>query len=188
MSNWLYQMCQSPQIVAVFLTAAIAAVVRWLQPQAKVVWGASHGFVFNITQQGNPPGPISQVYTGTAFVQNVGKGTAENIEIVLNYRPQHFQVWPALNYTTALNAENHFIINIANLGPKEFTTIEMLSANIDNPATLRVRTTHGDAKHVNIAPTRIQPKSLLFGFGVLLLMGLFCILYFSIMIFRHFVP
>lgn len=83
MKGWLIETLKSPEIIAVLLTAFIAAIARFLQPAARVIWGTSHGFTFVVPGQGTAPNPLSfPLYTGTVFVQNMGRHVAEGIEIV----------------------------------------------------------------------------------------------------------
>jgi hypothetical protein len=115
MTPWLLQTIKSPEFVSVVLTLAVGAIGAYLSPTARVVWGISHGFTFLVPTQGNQPsGPI-RVNTGSVFVQNLGRKTAENIEVILNFQPQHFEVWPVLNYETARTPDGHFIVKINNL-------------------------------------------------------------------------
>jgi hypothetical protein len=181
METWLLKTAQSPEIISVVLTALLAGIARFLQPSTKLLWGASHGFTFLLPPQGTPPGNPTPLETGTVFIQNMGRKPAENIEVVLNFRPQHFQIWPALNYEAILAAENHFVIKIENLGPREHTTLEMLSANANLPATLRVRSPLGDAKKVPFAPMRVMPTWFNRGVVLLLLFGLLATIYLVIL-------
>lgn len=179
MNSWLIQILKSPEIVAVLLTALIAAITRYLQPAARVIWGISHGFTFLVPSQEKQPQsyPLS---TGSVFVRNAGRRTANDVEIVLNYRPQHFQIWPALGYETAETPEHHFIIKLKNLGPGEFTTVELVSANHELPITLRVRSPLGEAKRVGIAPMRVMPVWFNRAAVLLFSLGLFTVTYFLI--------
>jgi hypothetical protein len=182
--NWLGQTLQSPQIIAVILTALMAVIRHWLKPKALVIWGTSHGFTFIIPKEASPASGPFPVHTGTVFVQNVGKGVAEDIEVVFNYRPQHFQLWPSLNYDVAENPEHRFTIRIKNLGPREYTTVEMLSANVELPTTLRVRTPCGEAKSVMYAPMRLYSRWFNISMFVLAVLGVCALMYFGVLIAR----
>lgn len=179
MSDWLLQTLKAPEIVAVFLTAVVGLIARIVQPSARVVWGTSHGFTFSLPIQDAVTSTTTTtlVHTGTVFVQNTGRKTAEDIEVVFNYRPQHFQVWPSLNYNTAENPEHHFTIKITTLGPRESTTIELLSVSINLPDPLRVRSPLGEAKRVPIAPMRVWPGWFNRTIFLLLVLGIFGFLY-----------
>jgi hypothetical protein len=141
---------------AAAVTSALAALGRLVQPKAKVVWGLSHAFLFGIPQTG---GGLMTINSRTIFVQNVGRAPAEEIEVHLAGRPEHFQVWPTFAYTTEENPERHFVLKIASLGRREHFTIEMLSSgNNVLPVVTRVRTPHGESKSVAMAPMQVFPR------------------------------
>jgi len=183
MTSTLVRIVTSPEVISVLLTAALGVIAHLLRPQAKFVWGTSHGFVFTVPAPANVQGAHQNLYyTGTVFLQNLGRGTAEDVEVVLNFRPQHFQVWPSLDYETTENPEHHFIIKIHNLGRREWTTIELLSLNAQTPETLRVRNPLGDAKRVNIAPMQVFSSLVRNSALLLMALGILSIVYFIVRI------
>jgi hypothetical protein len=101
-----------------------------------------------------PPPGIAQYHTRTVFVQNVGRATAELVEVHFNYTPEHMQIWPTLNYESATNAENRFTVMVANLGPREYFTLELLSTRT-LPDVLRIRSKAGEGRQVAIAPSEV---------------------------------
>jgi hypothetical protein len=40
---------------------------------------------------------------GYIWVQNTGRGLITNIEVVLNYPPQHYEIWPQREYQVETN-------------------------------------------------------------------------------------
>jgi hypothetical protein len=174
----LLEILRSPEIISVALTAVIGAISTYLASSSRIVWGISHGFTFLVPnqQQGKTSAP-TPINTGSVFVQNLGRKTAENIEVILAYRPQHFEVWPVLNYEVAETPDRHFIVKIKNLGHREYATIELFSANNELPLTLRVRSPLGEAKKVNFAPMRVMPRWFNRSLILLVLLGLCALTY-----------
>jgi hypothetical protein len=139
-----------------------------------VAWGLSHGFTFNLpAAQGQ--GQRFLLHTQTIFIQNVGWESAQGVEIILNYQPDHFALWPQLNYSTATNPEGRFIIKIENLGRREFTTVEMLHSAREMPSTLRVRTNRGECRQLPMAPAQVYPRWFRLLMILIFLIGLFTI-------------
>ena len=137
-------------VIPALLTIVVGLVARALSPRSNVKWGVSHGFVFAVQQTS---GNVS-FHTLTVFVQNLGRAGSENVEVHFNYKPEHLQIWPTLNYDTTTNPENRFTVSVKRLAPKEHFTLELLSGR-PLPDVLRVRSDAGDAKKVTIGPSQI---------------------------------
>jgi hypothetical protein len=174
MPDSVLSLLKAPQVIATLLTIATTIVLRVIQPRPKVVWATSHQFAFRVPRT-NPPGTEFLLHTQTVFLQNIGFGPAQDVEVILNYKPENFSLWPQLNYSTTTNPENRFIIKIENLGRREYTTVEMLHSLGEMPATLRVRTSRGVCKQVAMAPTQVFPKWFRITVILLLLLGIFTV-------------
>jgi hypothetical protein len=165
----------SPALQSTLFSAALTTVLsligRLLLPRSRIVWGVSHGFVFNLQGAAGP----AQIHTRTVFVQNVGRAPAQSIEVHFNYKPEHFQVWPTFNYETATNPENRFTVTINNLSKREYFSIELVSGHM-LPDVLRVRSPAGDAKNVPMAPVQIFAQWIRRVALLLALLGVFAII------------
>jgi hypothetical protein len=174
--DWLLPLLKSPQIIAAFLTIATTILLRLMQPRPKVVWGTSHNFTFRLPTT-NPPGGEFLLHTQAIFLQNIGFSPAEDVEVILNYKPENLSLWPQLNYSTDTNPEGRCIIKIKNLGGREFTSLEMLHSQGDMPTTLRVRTPRGECKQVPMAPMQVLSRWTRMTLILLMFLGAFTIFY-----------
>jgi hypothetical protein len=43
------------------------------------------------------------LHAGYIWAQNTGRGLITNIEVVLNYPPQHYEIWPQREYQVETN-------------------------------------------------------------------------------------
>lgn len=155
------------------LILAIATIaLRAILPKARVMWAISHQFTFNVKLNDKP----ATAAIRTVFIQNVGRSTAEDVEIHLNHQPQHFQLWPTFDYKTSITPAGNFIISIPTLGKGERLTIEALQVALDMPNVLRVRTKDGECRQVQMAPYQVLPAWVRIALWVLILIGLFSIL------------
>jgi hypothetical protein len=177
--SWATSHDGGQQTISFALTCGLAIANYLLRPKAKLIWGPSHGFVFTV-----PNANVGQLpyyfYSQTLNVQNVGRATAKNVEVHLVFKPEHFQVWPAFKYEAGFNPEGHFVINIPNLGPREWVSVEMLQTQNPLPLPMRVRTEQGEWKQVAIGPSRIMPRWFHFVVWAFMLLGLFQLLQFVI--------
>ena len=163
-------------LLSFLITAALAALAGRLRPAVRLIWGTSHGFIFTVPQNNNPGAPLT-LYTRTFYVQNLGRESATDLEVHFSSKPEHFQIWPTFTYTAAPNPEGHYSVRFANLGPREWLSIEALSANHQLPMLLRVRSRSGEGKEVQIAPRRIFPNWFNYSVVGLMLLGVWWIFY-----------
>lgn len=137
----------------------LGLLVKAFDPRPKVLWGVSHEFHFALPArpgaEGQPPAPPVTVRTQTIFVHNVGRAPAKEVEVFLGMEPQHYQLWPLVNYGSTRTPENFYVVQVPNLGHKEHFTMEVLQVNADLPFVQRVRTDQGEAARVPLLPQRV---------------------------------
>ncbi|MEQ9527251.1 MAG: hypothetical protein RIF42_02480, partial [Parvibaculaceae bacterium] len=136
-------------ILAIVVTVTGAVIVRWLQPKARIIWSPFHQFAFRV-RSNDPEGGEFLVHTQSIFVQNIGRGAADDVEIYFNFKPQNFEIWPILKYEAETNDDGRFIIRIRNMAPRETFTVEILST-AEPPAIFRVRTRNAVAGQIMMA-------------------------------------
>jgi hypothetical protein len=120
--------------------------------------------------------PKNQLQTDSLTIQNAGRKSATNIEIVHKEKPDHFQFSQAISYKEEFNPNGEHIIKIDSLGPKEFLNIQYLSHS-KIPALLRVRSDQGSAQLIQVQFQPVHPKWLKFVVGILMLSGFGLLLY-----------
>lgn len=140
-----------PEIAAALITVVGAGLLKILQPKAKVLWSVNHEFCHGLQQQTQ----ILLLYSKNIFLKNVGKGTADNIEIFFAFKPEHFQIWPPINYSSQIVEGNHFLVRIPHLGKHEHINIELLQTGRETPFVTKLRTIDGECEKINTAPQRI---------------------------------
>ncbi|MFT4002885.1 MAG: hypothetical protein QM684_21840 [Rhizobium sp.] len=95
--------------------------------------------------------------TQQIWFQNTGRSSIQDIEIVLNWKPQHFEIWDPRQWDKAVLPDGRFVIKIPSLYRNEFFTISMIDTINDLPAVLNVRWLGGRGKSVTMGPQRIFP-------------------------------
>src|SRR3990172_3847820 len=115
--------------VPVTLALVIGYLGRYIEPRSKLVhwFAATLRFEVPFTPAGGNAPQIATIWTHTLSVQNLGWRAVRDVEIIHRYRPQHFQLQPALHFTEATNPTGEHIIRIPSLARREYTTIQIIS-------------------------------------------------------------
>lgn len=161
---------------ALALALVTALIGRAITARSKLVWAVSHRHWYQMPRlddEGSFP-----VITQQVWFQNVGRLPAEDIEIVLNWKPQHFEVWPPRDYQTAILPDGRFALKVPYLAGNEIMTVSMIDTIREMPNIINVRTKAGLGKVVAMGPQRIWPLWAQYTMGALLLLGVTTLLYF----------
>ncbi|MCH7396184.1 hypothetical protein MMP66_18205 [Acinetobacter dispersus] len=127
-----------------------------IKPKAKLIWTNPHAFVFLVQEplkdaEGNILKPMQRVETASIKVINTGRDTANKIELIFNWQPQHINSWPVRSYEQKIAQDGRCTLIFDNLSPKEEIGIEIMGINVDLPALLLVRSAECTAKNVALS-------------------------------------
>ncbi|ODR94222.1 hypothetical protein AUC69_03480 [Methyloceanibacter superfactus] len=187
MPDWFQQFLSSDEmvaaVIAVLLAALIEIIQRFFAPRGRVRWAVAHEFAYEVRQT---QGQALLIRTRHIWIQNVGRAPVKNLEVVLNYRPEHYEVWPQRAYSEDTNPEKRLVVNVASLAAREFFTIGMISATQELPAVMNVRSSDGMGRPVLMGPTQIQPRWVLEMLRFLLFLGAFSLIYWAVRIIQFF--
>jgi hypothetical protein len=114
--------------------------------------------------------PEITLRTDSLTIQNRGRKSASNIEIVHKVKPDHFQFSQAISYSEDFNPDGEHLIKIDNLGPREFINIQYLS-HTQAPFLRTVRSDQGPAKLIQVQFQVIYSKWVQAVAGVLMVSG-----------------
>lgn len=123
--------------------------------------------------------PNVKLQTDSLTLQNSGRKSATNIEIVHKETPDHFQFSQAIGYSEEINPNGEHIIKISSLGPKEFLNIQYLS-HTKVPNLLRVRSDQGSAELIQVQFQPLYPLYFKYVAGILMLSGVGLLIYWSL--------
>lgn len=134
----------SKEIAALTVSVLGTIFARLIQPKAKLIHSERHHFHYILQEPirdatGKVVKPTQTVIVRSYSVSNTGKSTATNVELVFNWKPSHFNVWPLRHYTTRDHPDGRFSLVLENLAPKEVFGMELLSVNVDLPVLCNVR-------------------------------------------------
>ncbi len=166
MIDLLTNILKSQIAQALIIAAIIGLFARIFTPKGKLVWGVSHQHHYRMPKFGESG--TFPVVTQQIWFQNLGRLSIEDIEIVLNWKPQHFEIWDPRNWEQAQTPDGRFVIKIPSLNKTEFFTISMIDTINDLPGVINVRWKGGLGKIVKMGPQRVFP--IWFNYFVLLLL------------------
>ena len=134
----------SKEIAALAVSIVGALFARMIQPKAKLIHSERHRYHYVLQEplrhaKGDVLRPTQSVTVRSFSVSNTGKSTATNVELVFNWKPAYFNVWPLRHYTTRDHPDGRFSLVLESLAPKEVFGMELLSVNIELPNLCNVR-------------------------------------------------
>ena len=141
--------------------------ISWLlnaffRAKARLIWGSSHAFSFLVPEplrdaSGNIIRASQAVNTASITVQNVGRDTANKVELVFNWKPQFLNLWPVRRYEQSTAEDGRHTIIFENLAPKERLGLEIMSVNSGLPELLVVRCAECVANRVPLVWVKQDP-------------------------------
>ncbi len=195
-------------IATFFAGIGVARAEQLLQPKAQVVWWSPRDVVFELplreATQGanhelttmhaptkNLPRQLSEgtgiqpekfeVRTRSIFIQNVGKSAAQGIEIAHKRKPQHFKLYPSLNYRETITPDGVHVVVIDSLAAKEVITFECLSVN-SIPEFYYVRAAESNCKMISFTYQQIFPRWFNLLIHFLVLVGAGCLIVVAVVV------
>lgn len=206
---WLQNLLRSNEVIAALIAFGLAALWELLQrklaPRGRLLWAISHEYIFLVPPQVQiaPPEPVPAaegshevaptepqpvrepglIRTREIWVQNGGRAPVHDVEVVLNWRPHHYQIWPQRNFTEQVNPAGLLVIGVPTLGHREFFTIAIIDVR-ELPNVANVRSSDGVARQVTMGPQQVQPRWKLEILRAVLFIGAFSIIYWLIRLVR----
>lgn len=159
---------QYPMAQTLIIAAITGIAAKIFSARGKLIWGVSHQHMYrmpNANGQGTFPVATQQIW-----FRNVGRLPITNVEIVLNWKPTHFEIWEPREWSSADLSDGRIAIKIPTLNQKEGFALSLIETSADLPSVVNVRWNGGIGRNVVMHPQRAYPHW--FNVGVLLLMGL----------------
>ena len=160
----------SPDIIAATITVVGTIFVKIYQTKSCLKWGASHLFTYVIPQ---PSGGVLTISSQSIILGNLGNVVAENVEIYLSYKPEHFEIWPVSKHSTESLKDGSFLIKIDYIEKKGRYNLELLHSVNEVPGITKVRTKDGIAKKIHFMPQQIFPKWVGLSIAFLIILGVY---------------
>ena len=154
-SGLLHRAAPGDEILAVVIAAILAGlgalIVRFVISRGKIGWGISHQCAFTLPNQ--PQNVV--VYTRQLWVQNIGWSVARQVEIIFNFKPGHFEVWPQTPSSEHAIQTNRYLLRFDNLNPRQHVTVMLMQIDQAPPDVTTVRWNRGIGKQVMMGPRQL---------------------------------
>ena len=153
--------------------------VYYFRPTSRVVWSSPHRFTF-LMPGGDQRPEGHTVHTQMIWVQNMGRAAAEDLQLVLDFKPQHYEIFPTRSYDDEINPDGRLVIKVPNLGIREFFTVQLISVGGQLPELMNLVTKDGQARQINMGPMQIFSPRAMFAFGFVFYTGVLALIYLAI--------
>lgn len=140
-----------PYIATGLVSLVVGLMLQRFKARPKLLYWVPGTFIFNVAD------PKVTLRTDSLTIQNDGRLSAHNLEIIHQQRPDHFQLSTAIEYSEVTTNNGNHIIKIPSLGANEYINIQLLS-HTQLPVLLNVRCAEGAAQKIQVHLQRIHPK------------------------------
>ncbi|MDR9777379.1 hypothetical protein RJJ65_33030 [Rhizobium hidalgonense] len=151
----LFKILSSPFAQTAIITIVTIVLTQIALAKGRLRWANRHQHSFLLPNAG-PNGTQLLINTREIWVTNTGRAAVEDIEIVFNWEPQHFEIWNPREYSQAHLLNGRFSLKVPTLAGKEFFSVALLST-APLPEIVNVRSKNSIAKPFMLLPTRQFP-------------------------------
>jgi hypothetical protein len=170
MFQFLSEILSSNVGQALIIAALTALVGHYLRPKGKLVWSVSHQHHYSVPNVAEKGGAFP-VRTQQIWVQNVGRKAIEDVEIVLNWKPQHYEIWNPRHFTPGTLPDGRHSLRFPNLSSYEFFRLSLLDTFTDLPVVVAIRWKDGLGEEILMSPQQNHPQWKLYSFAMAALIG-----------------
>lgn len=124
-----------------------------LRPMLK--WSRPHAYRYALRFNKATP-DLTNVWAVSVFIQNVGRVSAKEIQVVFSSEPEHLNVLPHRPYEKHIGEDGLFTLELSSLAPKERFRIDIFSL-VQPPEVLNVRSSDATAQQVAMVPVEVLP-------------------------------
>lgn len=169
------------QLIGYAITGAISLTVgvmlKYVEPKGKIYFWWPHTFRFKTK-------PDFEIQTDALTIQNLGRQPVEDVEIVMQHRPDCFEFSPPVLFEEITSPNGNFAFRVRSLAPKECFTLQILSYT-KLPNVVNIRSKAGNAERLPFQIQRIYPRWLRLLVAYLVISGSGLTLYWGLKLCRE---
>jgi hypothetical protein len=160
----------------ILLTLFTALVAQMALARGKLRWSLRHHHWYKLPGAAANNSDIN-IVTQDLWFHNIGRAAVEDIEIVFNWKPEHYEIWNPREHNNLTLPDGRFIVKIPTLTAKEFFSISLLDTK-ELPRVVNVRSKNSGAKEIPMIPMRLFPMWFNLGAMGMMFVGLGATIYF----------
>ena len=167
---WNYFSPFQPQLVAFALTLLGSALIYFLRPGVRIIWGLASN---NFHKVPVGEGKFVSVYGEKIYVQNVGRKPAVNVDVLLECEPTALIIYPPRHFEQKKIEGGQLLITIPYITKRELIIIDTIHVDSRTAKILSVGCPEATGKLVNFwIQRRLSKFVLVMVFGILIV-GIF---------------
>ncbi len=173
--SFLMEITSSPFWQALFITVVGLLGTNLFLKNGRLVWAPVHSHFYAIPNA--EPGATGQpVHVAQFSFQNPGNAPVEDVEIVLNWKPYHYEIWEVRQVAENELPNGRISLKVGDMAPKEDFMLSLFDVK-HLPEIITVRSKTAVARQWNMAPMRVFPKPVLYLVAALIIAGFFIVVY-----------
>ena len=169
--------------IALSLTTAF---LIWLfRSRVKIVWGSTSANYHRFHLSGSDDkSPEIHVWAEKYYVQNAGKKTATNVEMIFSAPPSSYNLWPPRQHDAKLLPDGSASIKIPSLAPRELLIVDSLDLDMRSVRLLSVNCPEATSQQAKFFPQKELSFSVKLLVAYLLMAGLVGTIYLALIVLR----
>lgn len=179
MLSFINTIWQQPNIKAAVISAIISVLLevsrRIIVPKARIVFGISFDHFFIIPQEN---GQNLNIRVRRIVISNIGRAPADQLELILNFKPEHYDVWPPIVDQTV---DGRFLkMTATSLGRGELLQVNMMDSRGELPMVVSCRSSGGTARLIPLVPQVLYSKTILRLVALAMIVGVLAIIFITV--------
>ena len=135
------------ELVALPVTLLVIWLTGRFGPSVKLVFGRANNS-FHLLSDGAPKSEVA-VYTEKYYVQNKGRQTASDVELVFVSKPDKVSIFEERDFQETSSPNGYFIITIPFIAPRELLIIDTIMLHGRDASLKNVNCRQAEAKAVD---------------------------------------
>lgn len=166
-------------VLTILIPPAFLVFNKIFTPKAKLRYGTTIDLVLLPLKADGSPGVLK---VRRFRVTNYGNKAAEDVEIILNWRPIHIEQYPHLATSEEIKPDGRYIVRLMRLNSKESFDISMVSDGGDLPSIIYVRAKDTTSKIIEFRDLVWLPIHFRLIISGLIILGFFTTIYFLVIL------
>lgn len=148
------------EIFSALVALLVWALGTFYKTRARLLVATPHAFTFLVQEplfdaQGQLVRDTQLMHAASFWIENAGRETATNVEVVFNFEPGCFNTWPLRPYGRETMHDGRYVVKFNSLSPREVITCHIFNINSDNPALNTVRCDQSAGVNIVMQPQQV---------------------------------